>query len=127
MHPNEKLLREADEAMLREDMDAFWAAYTDDVVVHIAGRNQLAGTYKGKGELQDLFSRFMGLAGEFSFEPHDYLANDQHGIVLQRSKYDRGGKSVESDEVFVFHFRDGKISEFWFSAQDQATLDEFLG
>ena len=59
MHPNEKLIREADEAMLRGDNEAFIAYHADDVIVHVPGNNTLAGTYKGKGEFAELFGRFM--------------------------------------------------------------------
>ena len=48
MHPNEKVLRDADEAQMRGDVEAFANAYTDDVIVHIPGKSSLAGTYKGK-------------------------------------------------------------------------------
>jgi ketosteroid isomerase-like protein len=47
MHPNEKVLRDADEAQRRGDVEAFMAAYTDDIVVHMPGKSSLAGTYKG--------------------------------------------------------------------------------
>jgi ketosteroid isomerase-like protein len=127
MHANEELIRRMDEAMLHGDMDTFFGSHTDDVVVHIAGQNSLAGTSKGLGEMQALFGRFMERAGEFTFEPHDYLASDEHGVVLQRSHYNRDGNRLDTDDVFVFHFRDGKISEFWMSSQNQAELDAFLG
>ena len=98
-HPNVETLRRIDEAMLKEDMDTFFAQYTDDVVVHVAGTSKLAGDYKGLDQLQELFGRFMEAAGEFSFENHAYLADDEHGLILQRSTMRRGDKSFSTNEA----------------------------
>lgn len=126
MHPNEKLLREADEAMARGDNEAYIAFHTDDVIVHIAGNNQLSGTYKGKAEFLKVFQKFMGLSPEFTFEGHDYLASDEHGVVIQRSHYARGDTHLDSNDTFISHFRDGKVAEFWFVPEDQAAVDAFF-
>jgi len=127
MHPNEKLLRDADEAQMRGDMDAFMNAYTDDVIIHIPGRNSLAGVFKGKDQFLETFQRFMERSPEYSFEPHAYFADDEHGVLLQRSHYKRGDETVDTNDTFVCHFRDGKVSEFWFSSDDPYAVDEFLG
>ena len=127
MHPNEKVLQDADDAQMRGDVEAFMEAFTDDVVVHIPGMSSLAGDYRGKDEFAKVFQRFSEAAPEYTFEPHAYLANDEHGVILQRSHYRRGDQSVDVDDVFVGHFRDGKISEFWFISADARAVDEFLG
>ena len=127
MHPNEKVLRDADEAQARGDMEAFMAAYADDVVIHISGKNSLAGTYKGKDQFTELFQRFMERTPEYTFESHAYLADDEHGVILQRSHYKRGDETLDSNDTFVSHFRDGKVSEFWLLSEDEAAVDEFIG
>ena len=58
--------------------------------------------------------------------PHAYLADDEHGVVLQRSYYRRGDDTVKSNETFVFHFRDGKISEYWVQSDNWDELDAFV-
>jgi ketosteroid isomerase-like protein len=126
-HPNAEVLRLADEAMERGDIEEFFSYYADDVVVHTAGKNRLAGDYKGIDQLQDVFGRFMEAMGEYTFENHAYLADDEHGVILQRGKSVRGGKTSEFNEVFVFHFRDGKISEMWYLPVDQAGMDALIG
>jgi len=59
MHPNEKLLRDADDAQIRGDVEAFVDFYADDVIVHIPGKSSFAGVYKGKDQFVELFRRFM--------------------------------------------------------------------
>jgi hypothetical protein len=126
-HPNVDLMRKTDEAMLAGDMEAFFGSYADDVVVHIPGTSTLAGEYKGVDQLQGLFQRFMESVGDYSFENHAYLADDEHGVILQKGTAQRDGKTLSLDEVFVFHFRDGKISEMWYAPLDQAALDAWVG
>jgi ketosteroid isomerase-like protein len=127
MHPNEKLLRDADEAQMKGDVEGFGSFYADDVIVHIAGKSSLAGVYKGKDQFLELFGRFMERTPEFSFEPHAYLADDEHGVILQRSHHKRGNETLDSNDTFVCHFRDGKISEFWYVSEDSDVVDAFLG
>ena len=46
---------------------------------------------------------------------------------MQHSTYEKQGRRLAMDEVFICHFRDGKVSEMWYLAGDQQALDEFLG
>jgi len=126
-HKNAGTLRRIDEAMLREDMEAFFAEFTPDVIAHVSGKNSLAGDYKGLDQFQSLFQQFMERAGEYTFENHAYLADDEHGIVLKRGTYAKGGERLSIDEVSISHFRDGKVSEVWFVNADQPAFDAFIG
>ena len=126
MHPNEKLLRDSDEAASRGDVEAFFAPFADDVVAHIGGRSKLAGEVRGKAELQQRYGEFMESLGENpEAVTHDVLANDEHGVVLQIYRGTKAGKTVELRGIGVVHFRDGKISEAWFFDEDPYTSDPF--
>ena len=127
MHPNEKVLRDADEAQTRGDVEGFLSHMADDVIIHMPGKSSLAGEYKGKDQFVEVFQRFMERTPEYTFEPHAYLADDEHGIILQRSHYKRGDETLDTNDTFVAHFRDGKISEMWISTDDPYGVDEFLG
>jgi ketosteroid isomerase-like protein len=126
-HPNERLLRELDEAQLRGDVEAFAAGFTDDVVVHVPGKSSFAGDYTSKEQFLGLFQRFNERVPEYSFEGHAYLADDEHGVSLQKSRYKRGDETLDTNEAFVAHFRDGKVSEFWFLSEKSDEVDAFLG
>jgi ketosteroid isomerase-like protein len=127
MHPNEQVLRDVDEAQMRGDVEAFQSFFTDDVIVHIGGKSSFAGVHHGKEEFFDVFRRFSERVPEYSFEPHAYLADDEHGVTLQLSHYKRGDETVESNDMFVGHFRDGKISELWILSEDNDPVDALLG
>jgi uncharacterized protein len=126
-HPNVELLRRIDQAQVAGDLETFFAQYTDDVLVHVGGDSKLSGDYRGLEQLQALFGRFMEASGEYAFENHAYLADDEHGIILQRSTMQRGGETFSTNEVFVMHFRGGKVSEFWYLPVDQAGVDAWFG
>jgi ketosteroid isomerase-like protein len=58
---------------------------------------------------------------------HAYLADDEHGVGLQRSHYKRGDETLDSNDAFVAHFRDGKVSEFWPLSDQSDEVDAFIG
>ena len=124
-HSNEEILRRSTDALLARDMEGFLSHYTDDVVVHAAGRNPGAGDHHGKQEFANIFRL---LAEVFDappqFENHDILANDEHGVVLNNVRFEKGEKSLEGQQIVVCHFRDGKISEVWVSFRNQYEVDE---
>jgi ketosteroid isomerase-like protein len=124
---NIQRLRDIDEAQARGDLDAFFGNFTDDVKIHVRGNNKLAGEYEGKEQLQDLFARFMESVGNYSFESHSYLADDEHGVTLQTSHMEREGRTLDLQEAFVVHFREGKVSEMWYLPFDAAAIDAWIG
>lgn len=126
-HPNIEVLRGSDEAMLAGDQERFLSFFTDDVVVHASGHSTLGGVYKGKEQFTELLGRFMEVVGEYTFEPHGYLADEDHGVMMQTATITRDGERLVLDEVFVCHFRDGQISEMWYLPTDQAALDDWIG
>jgi ketosteroid isomerase-like protein len=127
VHPNEKTLRDLDEAQLRGDIGAFGGFFTDDVVVHIPGKSSLAGEYRGKDQFLEVFGRFTQAVPGYSFERHAYLADDEHGVGLQRSQYKGGNQTIDSNDAFVCHFSDGKISEFWLLSEKSDEVDALIG
>src|SRR5512145_575497 len=113
-HENVEIMRGIDEAQKRSDFESFFSHFTDDVQVHIPGNNKLAGNYTGKQQLQELFGRFIESVGDYYFENHAYLADDEHGVTLQTSHMARGGRTLDLQEAFVVHFSGGKVSEMWY-------------
>jgi ketosteroid isomerase-like protein len=127
-HPNEEILRTQDEALAKGDMDTFWSLVTDDVLLHVAGRSSLAGDFKGKERLQEVFGRYMASLGENpEMITHDILANDEHGIVLYETRVTKDGESLTIRTVNIAHLRDGKISELWTMDEDPYTADPVYG
>jgi uncharacterized protein len=124
-HPNEEVARSATEALSKGDIEGFLALHTDDVVVHFPGRGPMAGDYRGKDGLGQMFQKQMQmLDAPPEVENHDILANDDHAVILNNTKGTRHGKTLELQQVVVLHIRDGKISEVWLQFSDQQAMDE---
>jgi ketosteroid isomerase-like protein len=127
-HPNEDLIRRGFEAFSKGDMDALRnEQFTSDVKYHAPGRSPVSGDYNGVDEVLGAFAKLFELTGgTFKTELHDVLANDEHGVALAPASAQRDGKTFHDNGVLVFHFRDGKVSEFWLHSFDLYAGDEFF-
>ena len=124
-HPNEEIARSASEALSKGDIETFLGLHTDDVVLHFPARGPMAGDYRGKDGLVQLFQKQMQmLDSPPEIENHDILANDDHVVVLNNTRGTRGGQTLEQQQVVVMHIRDGKIAEVWLQFSDQQAMDE---
>src|SRR6266542_197755 len=125
-HPNEELLRKGYAAFAAYDLDTIQALFAEDVVFHAPGRNPTSGDYKGKDEVFGYLANLLTLSdGTFKSEPHDILANDTHGLVLAHNTAQRAGKTLDINEVAVYHIEGGKVVEAWFHNADDYRDDEF--
>jgi ketosteroid isomerase-like protein len=126
-HPNIARLRRGYAAYATGDTDAIDDLLDDDITWHVPGRSPLAGDYEGKEEVYGFFLKLMELTeGTARLDVHDVLANDTHGVALLRNTATRNGRSHSSNLVHVFHFDDGKVTEFWSHPGDPYGDDELL-
>ena len=56
---------------------------------------------------------------------HDVLASAEHGVVMMAERWEREGRTLELNRVFIYHLRDGQIAEAWAYDEDQRAVDEF--
>jgi ketosteroid isomerase-like protein len=101
--------------------------FADDIAWHVGGSNQTSGEYHGHQEVMGFFVKLMELSGgSFRLDVHDILANDTHGAVLATAYGERDGQKLAAREVNIWHLADGKATEFWAFAEDQAVIDRFF-
>ncbi len=109
-HPHETVLRNAYAAFNRDDLDGFLEPFADDAVLHGAD-----GDVEGKEGIRAVVEMLRQLSGgTLRIEVHDVLANDEHTVVLQTTRAERGGEQLADRVVYVFHVRDGLITDAWF-------------
>lgn len=127
-HPNAQRLREGYEAFAKQDMETLNEFFAEDIVWHVPGHSPLAGTYKGKEEVFGFFMKLGELTqGSFSFEFHDFLANDEHGVAMVQARAQRDGKTLDEKAVHVWHISpEGKATEFWGFSEDITKGDDFF-
>jgi uncharacterized protein (TIGR02246 family) len=119
-HPSESVIRRMYEAINRGDQGAFAKEFASDAIWHggetrVTGRDAIA-------EIVDQLRKASG--GTLRIDLHDVLANDDHAVALQITHAQRDGRSLADRVVYVFHLREGKIVEAWFSG-DPRVQDAF--
>ena len=125
-HDNGELIRSGYEAFAKGDMETIATIFAADIQWNISGRNMISGTYDGQEAAFAFFGKLMELTdGTFSVAVHDLLASDDHVVVLAKESGSRNGKSLESDDVHVWHLAGGQAVEFWGISKDQHEVDEF--
>jgi uncharacterized protein len=125
-HPNAKLVREGFEAFERGDMEWMNDHLSDDVVWHVGGNSKWKGEYRGKENVLNLFMR-QSQAMTSTVEIHDVVGSDDHVVALgTASASTPDGKSVQWKYAQVFHITDGKTTEVWGMAENDAEVDPFL-
>ena len=127
-HPNVELLRKGYAAFAAGDMATVENIFADDIVWHAPGNNPISGDFKGKEQVFGLFAKLMELTGgTFRQEIHDIVANDEHAVVLAENGAQRpDGRSWQGRAAHVWHVANGKCTEYWLFADDQAAADAFF-
>ncbi|MDP8950085.1 MAG: hypothetical protein M3N00_07565 [Actinomycetota bacterium] len=82
------------------------------------------------GESDEVFGFFGKLfelsGGTFAVELHDAVANDHHAVGLSSFSGQREGKTLDGAKgVEVYHVQDGRVTEAWFTTEDDYSFDEF--
>jgi ketosteroid isomerase-like protein len=122
-HPNVQFTREMFAAMDRGDVGWLEDHTADDIVWHTGGNSRVAGVRRGKDEVRELMSASTA-PDTMKADVHDVIANDDHAVVLGTAVVTApSGKSVEYNYVNVFHIADGKITEAWGLAENDAETD----
>jgi uncharacterized protein len=120
------VVQSAYEAFGRGDIPAVLEAFAPDIQWHIPGRNPLAGTYKGHDEVVGFFTQLGERSGgTFNLEINDWLASDQHVVVLVRETGQRGDNRLAVDGAHIWSLKDGKAVDFSFGSADQYAQDDF--
>jgi len=128
-HRNVAIVREGFEAFARGDTAWMDEHLADDIVWHVGGNSKWAGAYEGKAAVLDFFARqaeALG-GGPPAVEIHDILGGDEHVVVLGTAEATApDGQKAEWKYAQIFHISDGKATEVWGMAENDAAVDPFL-
>jgi ketosteroid isomerase-like protein len=127
-HPDVAIVREGFEAFQKGDMGWMDRHLSDDVIWHIGGNSKWSGAYRGKANVLDFFARqTRAMATPPTAEVHDIVGNDDHVVVLgTASARAPDGSQADWKYVQVFHITDGRATEVWGMAENDAAVDPFL-
>jgi ketosteroid isomerase-like protein len=122
-HQNASLIREMFDAMQRNDTSWMDEHVADDIVWHVGGNSRAAGVFRGKETVAQMMSGVTDPQA-MKIDTHDVISNDDHTVVLGTAVVTGpSGASAEYNYVNVFHIADGKITEVWGMAENDAITD----
>jgi uncharacterized protein len=121
------LVRNGFEAFANGDLATLQELFHPDIVWRVSGRSPMSGDYTGGNDVFAFFGRVLEeTQGAFSQEVHAITDGDDHVVAITRAQGSRNGKTLDSNQVLVFHFDDAdKVTEVWLTAWDQYAVDEF--
>lgn len=101
--------------------------FSDDIIWHQPGQSHLAGTYRGKKQVAELFGRFMQLSqNSFKIDQVDDVMSNQNLVTATLSfSAQSGEQSLQMRGVDLMRVDEGKIAEVYLFSQDQAQEDAF--
>jgi len=93
----------------------------------IPGRNLIAGEYRGIEQFGKALQLVKELSrGTLTVEPQIVLADDQAVMVYARVKAQRGGKTIDIDQAYLYRFNEeGKAIEGRAIPVDLYAYDDF--
>lgn len=125
-HPNVDIVRRGYEAFSKGDMDTLATLMSEDVIWHVPGSNPLSGDKKGRDDTFAYFGQLMERSGgTLKIDLHDIVGGDEHVVGLHHDSAEREGKTLDSNEILIFHVSNGQIVEAWEQYPDLAEFDKF--
>ncbi|MGF7155352.1 nuclear transport factor 2 family protein [Novosphingobium gossypii] len=103
------------------DWDTANAMLTDDFVAYEADALPMAGAYRGRNGLKDLFARVMGMVDVVGLDRHDLLTGQDSAIAVLTMRF-ADPSLAPADLCEMFRFRDGKCCEIKPYYYDPATF-----
>ena len=124
-HPNVATVSRAFAAWNTGQIEILREIFSQDAVLRFAGDNAMSGTYRGVDEVVDALLR-ASRGGGTQADVESLIASDDHVMVFFHATSERDGKSL--DVVLAMAIKvdaDGKLTEVWFLANEQAAYDAF--
>ena len=99
---------------------------SDDIVWHVGGNSKWAGSYEGKTQVFEMFQR-QAQGVSTAADIHDVVGNDDHVVALgEATATASDGSSAAWKYTQIFHIDEGKVTEVWGMAENDAAVDPFL-
>jgi ketosteroid isomerase-like protein len=113
-HPHVETVDRMTEAIFSQDHDTLAAIFTDNFVFHHRSPLHLAGDYKGVGGLLETLGYFFEeTGGDIKLDQKYCIAEGDWVTEWEHATLGRNGKTLESDNSFVYRFDGNRIAEMW--------------
>jgi ketosteroid isomerase-like protein len=127
-HPNVATVDRMTRAILDEDHETLASIFTDDFVFHLRGPFSEAGDHRGlAGFLGSVGVIFEATSGDVKLDQQFCLGTDGWAAEWEHAVLGRDGKTLQSDNAFVYRFTGDRIAEMWmFLGADPDAAEAFF-
>ena len=126
-HPNVSVINRMTEAAVAGDKQALAACFTEDMVFHVRGPLPRAGDHRGVGGFLGVIGTIFELTGgDVKLDQLFAIANDGWAAEWEHAVLGRQGRTLDTHNVFIYRFEDGRIAELWMIGAGPAGSESFF-
>ncbi|HVF18874.1 MAG TPA: nuclear transport factor 2 family protein [Mycobacteriales bacterium] len=126
-HPNVVTVNRMTDAIVEQDRAALEQIFTEDLVFHLRGAFPKAGDHRGvDGVLGVLGNLFEVTNGDIKLDQLFAVGTEGWAAEWEHAVLGRAGRTLESDNAFVYRFEGPRIAEMWMFAGAPAGSEEFF-
>jgi ketosteroid isomerase-like protein len=113
-HANVDTINRMTTAIFAQDHDTLAKLFTDDLVFHFRGPHPAAGDHAGLGGFLGVIGSFFEATdGNIELEQLFCVGTDGWAAEWEHATLGRNGKTMESNNSFVYRFEGDRIAEMW--------------
>ena len=113
-HPNVAVINRMTQAIFDEDHDTLAKTFTDDFVFHFRAPHPLDGDHGGLGGFLEVLGSLMeATGGDIKLDQKVCIGSGEWATEWEHAVFGRNGKTLESDNSFVYRFEGDRIAEMW--------------
>ncbi|MBA2531408.1 MAG: nuclear transport factor 2 family protein [Nocardioidaceae bacterium] len=113
-HPNVALINRMTKAVFDKDRETLAKLFTEDMTFHVRGALPRPGDHTGvDGFLGVLGSIFELTEGDVKIEQLFCIAEGSWAAEWEHAVLGRHGRTLDTKNMFVYKFRDGRIADIW--------------
>jgi ketosteroid isomerase-like protein len=114
------------DAFARKEGFALRGLFAEDAVWVVPGRGAMAGRYEGRDAIFRFLARLpKETNGTYSSELIDVLGSETRAAALYRARGERGGRTLELEQVLLFRIDDGLVREVLALPSDPEPFEAF--
>jgi ketosteroid isomerase-like protein len=123
---NEAIVRRIFDAFARKEGLALRGLFAEDAVWTVAGHGVMAGTYRGREAIFRFLAKLpKETGGTYRSELIDVLASDDRAAALYRARGERHGRTLELDQLLLFHIESSLVREVLALPSDPDAFETF--
>ena len=125
-HPNIKVINRMTKAVFENDRDTLAELFTDDMTFHVRGPLPRPGDHAGvDGFLGALGAIFELTDGDVKIEQLFCAGEGDWVTEWENAVLGRNGRTLETNNAFVYRFEGGRIAELWMICAAPAGTESF--